>query len=200
MKTIVKLCSVVSMGCLIPVGAQTAGSGTGSGTSDRYGSGAAGAAGAGTSESGRMGTGTSGQGTSRDVTGQASGTQTSSTTFTADARTKALKYFETHKGSQHGLPANVAAKIKTKEMPQQWKSSRIDPGTMFQEKERTYLVEAPADLVEQLPSAPSGVRYYIAGSNVVAVDQNFRVVDSIQIPTIQFNEERSSSSSSSSDR
>ena len=194
MKTIIKIYSVVTLGCLLPVGAQTAGSGTGTSTSDRYGSGGAatgtGTSGAGASDSGRIGTGASGQAQSRDTSAQASGTQTSSTTFTADAKTKALRYFETHKGSQHGLPANVAAKIKANQIPQQWKSSRIDPGTMLQEKERSYLVEAPADLVEQLPQAPSGVRYYIAGSNVVAVDQNFRVVDAIQIPTIQFNEER----------
>jgi hypothetical protein len=176
MKTIITAFSAVTLGCLIPSAAQTSGAGTGAGRS-----------------------GTGGAAVERDEgsSSQAQGRQTQAgtqiqtgTTFNADARSKAARFFEAHKGRQHGLPPAVAAKLKAKEIPQQWKSSRIEPGSMVQERERTYLVEAPADLVEQLPTPPSGVRYFIAGSNVIAVDQNYRVVDSIQIPTIQITEER----------
>ncbi|MES2920593.1 MAG: hypothetical protein V4819_03555 [Verrucomicrobiota bacterium] len=36
-----------------------------------------------------------------------------------------------------------------------------------------------------LPAPSTGVRYYVAGSNVVAVDSEYRVVDSVQIPSIK---------------
>jgi hypothetical protein len=46
-------------------------------------------------------------------------------------------------------------------------------------------MEAPPELVKVLPAPASGVRYYLAGSNVVAVDTNYRVVDAISIPSIK---------------
>jgi hypothetical protein len=80
----------------------------------------------------------------------------------------------------------MATRIKAKEIPMAWRTSRITPGVVLQEEQREHLAEAPQDLVKILPSAPSGVKYYIAGSNVVAVEtKSYRIVDSVQIPTIQ---------------
>lgn len=76
--------------------------------------------------------------------------------------------------------------MKMKEIPAGWRTTRIEPGIVVTEKERPYLVEAPPELVSVLPSASGGVRYYVAGSNVVAVDKTYKIVDSIQIPSIKF--------------
>ena len=51
---------------------------------------------------------------------------------------------------------------------------------------KSELYGLPPKLVEVLPPVESTeVRYYVAGSNVVAVDENYRVVDSIQIPSVK---------------
>ncbi len=46
-------------------------------------------------------------------------------------------------------------------------------------------MEAPPELVQVLPQREE-VRYYIAGSNVVAVDRSYKVVDSIEVPSVTF--------------
>jgi hypothetical protein len=74
--------------------------------------------------------------------------------------------------------------MKVKEIPASWRST-IAPGLVIAEKERPLLVAAPPDLVKVLPAPASGVRYYVAGSNVVAVDSSYRVVDSISIPSVK---------------
>ena len=61
-----------------------------------------------------------------------------------------------------------------------------EPGIMIEEDFRAHLVAAPPELVKILPEPESEVRYYVAGSNVVAVDKDFRVVDSLRIPSITF--------------
>ena len=38
----------------------------------------------------------------------------------------------------------------------------------------------------RMPAPAGAVRYYVAGSNVVAVNPAYQVVDSIQIPTVKF--------------
>ncbi len=124
-----------------------------------------------------------------DVTKNADGsvtkTETTTTTFTPDSRTKAVKYFDAYKGNPHGLPPAWAAKVRVKDVPTAWRTS-IAPGIVVQETDRSYLVEAPDDLISVLPAPRSGMRYYVAGSNIVAVDSNYRVVDSIPIPSIKF--------------
>jgi hypothetical protein len=111
---------------------------------------------------------------------------TTTTTFNPEARTKVVKYFDTYKTNPHGLPPEWVTKMRVKEMPASWRTTVIAPGAVVTEKERPYLVEAPADLVSVLPPAQGGVRYYVAGGNVVAVDKEYRVVDSIRIPTVKF--------------
>lgn len=130
--------------------------------------------------------------TTTDVTKNADGSVTetetkTTTTFRPEVRSKVVTFFETHKSHPHGLPPGLATKIKIKEVPMAWRTTRISPGMVIAEKERSYLVEAPPDLVEVLPAPSAGVRYYVAGSNVVAVDSGYRVVDSIQIPSIKIN-------------
>ncbi len=157
MKAIARICGVVTLGCFLPVAAQT-------------------------TETEEKTT------TSTDRAGGTTTETTTTTTFTPEARTKVTQYFDTYKTQPHGLPPTWVTKIKVKEVPMMWKSSRITPGTTIQETQRTFLVEAPDELTELLPSPATGVRYYVAGSNVVAVDPSFRVVDSIQIPSIKFKE------------
>lgn len=119
-------------------------------------------------------------------------TETTTTTFNPEVRTKVVTYFDAYKTNPHGLPPAWAAQVRVKEVPAAWRTSRIAPGVIVQEKERAYLVEAPADLVKFLPAPGSGVRYYVAGSNVVAVDGAYRIVDSVQIPTVKFTAETAS--------
>jgi hypothetical protein len=127
--------------------------------------------------------------TSTNADGSKTTTETTTTTFTPEYRTKVVKYFDTYKTNPHGLPPAWASKVKVKEVPATWRAT-ISPGMVIAEKERSYLVDAPPDLVEVLPPARSGVRYYVAGSNVVAVDSaSYKVVDSISIPSIKIEAE-----------
>jgi len=114
---------------------------------------------------------------------------TTVTTFNPEARTKVVKYFDTYKSNPHGLPPEWVTRMRVKEIPSAWRTTVIAPGVVVTEKERPFLVEAPADLVSVLPAASGGVRYYVAGGNVVAVDKEYRVVDSIRIPSIKFVDE-----------
>ena len=40
-----------------------------------------------------------------------------------------------------------------------------------------------------LPAPTPEVRYYMAGGNVVAVDKSYKVVDSIQVPSVKIVDE-----------
>ncbi len=127
--------------------------------------------------------------TSANADGSTTTTETKTTTFNPEARTKVVKYFETYKSDPYGLPPAYVTKTQVKEMPVTWRTTRLAPGVVVEEKERSYLVAAPPELIKILPSPTTGVRYYVAGSNVVAVDAKYRVVDSIQIPSVKFTEE-----------
>jgi hypothetical protein len=106
------------------------------------------------------------------------------TTFTPEVKTKVVKYFEPHKTAKYGLPPAWVTKVKVKETPVAWRTT-LAPGVMITEKERAFLMDAPADLVAVLPPAPADVHYYVAGGNVVAVDKSYKVVESINIPSIK---------------
>jgi hypothetical protein len=121
---------------------------------------------------------------SKNADGSVTKTETKMTTFDPQVRTKVVKYFDTYKTNPHGLPPAWATKVRVKEVPAAWKTT-IAPGYVIEDTYRTHLVEAPSDLISVLPTAPSGVRYYVAGSNVIAVDSGYRVVDSIPIPSIK---------------
>lgn len=126
--------------------------------------------------------------TRTDVTTNPDGSVTkteTTTTFNPEARTKVVKYFETYKTNPYGLPPAWVTKMQLKEIPVTWRTTRISPGLVIQEKERPFLVDAPPDLIQVLPKATGDVRYYVAGSNVVAVDKTYKVVDSVQIPSIK---------------
>ena len=119
-------------------------------------------------------------------------TETTTTTtqvFNPEARTKVVTYFDQYKTSPHGLPPGFVQKVKVKEIPVTWRTTRIAPGIVVTEKERPYLVTAPPELVSVLPAPAEGVRYYVAGSNVVSVDKTYKVVDSVQIPSIKYTED-----------
>ncbi|MEO7101547.1 MAG: hypothetical protein ABI162_19515 [Luteolibacter sp.] len=127
--------------------------------------------------------------TSRTANGTTQSTTTTTTTFNPEARTKVVTYFNTYKGNPYGLPPGYVQKIHVKEIPAAWRTSRITPGVVVSEAQRSYLLDAPADLVRVLPPPSAGVRYYIAGSNVVAVDSSYKIVDSIQVPSVKYTED-----------
>jgi hypothetical protein len=110
---------------------------------------------------------------------------TTTTTFNPEARTKVVKYFDTYKTERYGLPPAYVSRVKVKEIPAAWRTTTIAPGVVITEKERPYLVEAPPELIKVLPAPTPEVRYYMAGGNVVAVDKSYRVVDSVQIPSVK---------------
>ncbi len=111
---------------------------------------------------------------------------TTTTTFTPTARKKVVTYFDRYKAEPYGLPPGWVSKVRVKEMPARWRTDNMTPGFVIPEPQRTYLYAAPSDLVELLPPAPTGVRYYFAGRNVVALDPEYTVVDSIPVPTISY--------------
>jgi|GEM_PF-2094757 len=125
----------------------------------------------------------------RSSDGAVTDTTTTTTTFNPEARTKVVTYFDGYKTSPNGLPPGFAAKIHVKEIPTGWRTTRIAPGVVVTQAQRSYLVDAPPELVSVLPAASSGVRYYVAGSNVVAVDSSYKIVDSVQIPSIKYKED-----------
>lgn len=84
-----------------------------------------------------------------------------------------------------GLPPTIVMRVKVKEVPAAWRTTRIGTGAVIQEKERVHLIDAPPELEKVLPPPTPNIRYYVAGSNVVAVDRDFRVVDSVHIPSIK---------------
>lgn len=116
-------------------------------------------------------------------------TTTTTTTFNPEVRSGVVTYFETYKGNPHGLPPGWVTKVKVKDVPVAWRTSRIAPGAVVTETQRSYLVDAPPELIKVLPASTAGVRYYVAGSNVVAVDSSYKIVDSIQVPTIKYQED-----------
>jgi hypothetical protein len=110
---------------------------------------------------------------------------TTTKTFNPEVRTKVTKYFDTYKTERYGLPPAYVQRIKVKEIPAAWRTSVIAPGVVITEKERPFLVEAPPELIKVLPAPSPDVQYYMAGGNVVAVDRSYKVVDSIQIPSVK---------------
>lgn len=107
-------------------------------------------------------------------------------TFNPETSTRVVKYFDPYKGEVYGLPPELVKSVEIKRVPKAWRTTRIAPGVVVKEEERPYLIAAPPKLVEVLPPVESTrVRYYVAGGNVVAVDEEYRVVDSVQIPSVK---------------
>ena len=110
---------------------------------------------------------------------------TTTTTFQPEARTKVVQYFDTYKTSPHGLPPGLSERIVLRDVPAAWRTAPIPAGVVVAEKQRPLLIEAPPELVRVLPAPTPDLRYYVAGSNVIAVNKTYQVVDSIQIPTVK---------------
>lgn len=111
--------------------------------------------------------------------------ETTVTTFTPEVRTEVVRYFEPFAEEEYGLPPEVVNRVKVTEMPRTWSATRIEPGIVIEEELRSYLIKPPAKLVTILPE-PKGYQYYIAGSNVVAVDSEYKVIDSFRIPSVKY--------------
>ena len=126
-----------------------------------------------------------------ETTEHADGSVTETTTettrsFDPDVQKRVVKYFDTYKTERYGLPPAIVTSVKVKEIPEPWRTSAIRPGVVVTEKQRPYLITAPPDLVKVLPAPKAEVKYYVAGSNVVAVDKEYRIVDTVHIPSIKF--------------
>lgn len=127
--------------------------------------------------------------TKQHADGSTTETTTETTrTFNPEVQTKVVKYFEPYKTERYGLPPGVTVSVK--EIPADWRTTNIRPGLVVAEKQRSYLVAAPPELVKILPAPRAETRYYIAGSNVVAVDKSYKIVDSIHIPSINLTVEK----------
>lgn len=106
--------------------------------------------------------------------------------FNPEVRTRIVKYFDPYKSELYGLPPGLAGNVEIRRVPKAWRTTRIAPGVVLREEERPYLIAAPPKLVDVLPPVGDAkIRYYVAGGNVIAVDENYRVVDSIQIPSVK---------------
>ena len=128
--------------------------------------------------------------TSQNPDGSVTRSETTTTeTFNPAIRTKVVTYFDGYKTQPHGLPPAWVSKIQVKKIPVTWRKGRIAPGVVLAADERSYLVAAPPELVAVLPPPTSNVRYYVAGSNVVAVDGTYKVIDSVQIHSITYTED-----------
>ena len=114
-------------------------------------------------------------------------TTTTTRSFDPTVRTKVVKYFDPYKAEKYGLPPEIVTSVRVKEIPETWRTSQIAPGVVITEKQRPMLVAAPPALVKILPPAEERqVRYYVAGGNVVAVDKEYKIVDSIHVPSINY--------------
>ena len=112
-------------------------------------------------------------------------TTTTTTTFKPEVRNRVVTYFDTFKTQKYGLPPGFFGIVKVEQIPATWRANRIPPGIVVAEPQREYLVAAPPELVKLLPPPDEvEVRYFVAGSNVIAVNEEYKVVDSIQIPSI----------------
>lgn len=172
MKSIIQLGSVITLGCMLPLAAQV--------TQSVQTTQTTGAGGTKTTETTE---------TTRTGNGVTETTTTTTHTFNPEARTKVVTYFDQYKADPHGLPPGFVKQVHVKEIPVEWRTTRIAPGVVVTEKQRPYLVSAPAELVSVLPAPAEGVRYYVAGSNVVSVDTSYKIVDSVQIPSIKYSED-----------
>lgn len=104
--------------------------------------------------------------------------------FSSHVRSKVVQYFDTYRNDPLGLPAASSASIEAGEIPAAWIASGIRAGVVVQASERSALVEVPTEVVRILPARQPSIRYFLAGSNLVAVDPGYKVVDSIEIPTV----------------
>lgn len=119
------------------------------------------------------------------TSGTATDGATGSDAISTHARSKVLQYFDTYRADPFGLPAECAVRMRSGEIPDAWTNSAFSSGTVIQENQRMALVEVPTELVRVLPARPQAIRYFLAGSNLVAVDSRYKVVDSIRIPTVR---------------
>lgn len=115
--------------------------------------------------------------------------------FGSHARTKVIQYFDTYQTDPLGLPDDCVVRMR-KTVPAEWATAGIGRGSVIGAEEREALVDIPAELVRMLPADDSTVRYYLAGSQLVAVDAGYKVLDTIPIPTLRIGVNESHSSAS----
>jgi hypothetical protein len=107
------------------------------------------------------------------------------TVFNPHARAKAVQYFDTYRAEPYGLPPGCVAMMNPIEDPASSANIEVSVGKIVKESERAGLMEAPSELVRVFPPQPQGVRYCLAGNQLIVVDGNCRVLDSVRIPTIR---------------
>ncbi len=103
--------------------------------------------------------------------------------FTPHARAKVVQYFDTYRTEPTWLPSTSVADDET---PSAWTHSALNRGAIIAGSERAHLVNVPAELLRVFPGHLREIDYYLAGSNLVAVDKSYRIVDAIYIPSTQY--------------
>ncbi len=106
--------------------------------------------------------------------------------FNAHARSKVVQYFDTYRSEPLALPAVCAAQARVGGMPVEWGTPGIVAGMVIPESERSYLIDLPMELVRVLAvQSEVEVRYFLAGSSLVAVDSGYKVMDVVRIPMMR---------------
>jgi hypothetical protein len=111
--------------------------------------------------------------------------------FGSHVKTKVIQYFDTYQTEPMGLPEDCANRLHSGEVPHEWTVAGLSRGMTIPESERGLLVEIPAELLRVLPAGKDAVAYYLAGSHLVAVDADYKVLDSIPIPTVRLGKQES---------
>ena len=107
--------------------------------------------------------------------------------FYDDRRDRAVSYFQKQKSQKYGLPPGIAKKYRTDKIPKEWRNRGLQRGYRVPSDYRSSLVAAPVDLISILGGAlTGGQNYYLAGSNLIVVDQYYNVVDVVYLPSIVF--------------
>jgi hypothetical protein len=122
--------------------------------------------------------------TSDSLTRQAA--KGSTLTFSPHVRSKVAQYFDTYRSELNGLPPSCVSATHGLHIPPTWLRSWLPIGTQILENERQALIEVPSELQKSLTAhSHKTIHYFLAGKNLVALDDRSKVVDSIWIPTIR---------------
>lgn len=114
----------------------------------------------------------------------------STLTFSPHVRSKVAQYFDTYRTELNGLPPSCVSGNYARQIPPTWLRSWLPVGTRIEEQDRQALIDVPAELQKSLTAhSHKTIHYFLAGKNLVALDDRYRLMDSIWIPTIRLDED-----------
>ncbi len=92
--------------------------------------------------------------------------------FGSHVRSKVLQYFDTLEEDRTGSSPGFG-------------QAKMTRGKVVTKAERESLTEVPRELARVLPDSMQWVGYHLAGSYLIAVDSQYKILDSILIPAVQ---------------